>query len=264
MSSSNPRRSEPRMRCLRPKPLSPRALTIFSSPSAIRPWCGRRPSPGLRTALAERAAAVVILGFEANDPKGYGRLVLEGDSLVAIREQKDLLDSELGLAICNAGLMALAGQHGLALLESIGTANAQGEYYLTDAVAIAYARGLGATALGVPEEEVLGINDRQQLAAAEAVLQSRLRGDAMRAGVTFLDPTSVHLSFDTELAGDVTIEPNVFFGPGVRVGTGSLDPSFFASRRCDGRGKIVSSGPSRACAPAPSLATACISAISSR
>lgn len=181
---------------------------------------------GLRAALAERRAAIAVLGFAAKDPNGYGRLIFEGDRLVAIREHKDLYESELGLALCNAGVMAIAGQHALALLESIGNANAQSEYYLTDAVAMAHARDLGAAASRVHEDEVLGINDRQQLAMAEAVLQSRLREQAMQAGVTFLEPASVHLSFDTELAPDVTIEPNVFFGPGVRVGAGSVIRAF--------------------------------------
>jgi bifunctional UDP-N-acetylglucosamine pyrophosphorylase / glucosamine-1-phosphate N-acetyltransferase len=180
----------------------------------------------LRKALAERKAAVVILGFEANDPQGYGRLIVKGDNLVAVREQKDLLESELGLAICNGGLMALAGSHCLKLLESIGTDNAQGEYYLTDAVKLAASGGLGAKALSVSEEEVLGINDRAQLAAAEAIFQTRLRAEAMQKGASFIEPSSVHMSFDTELACDVTVEPNVFFGPGVKVGTGARIRAF--------------------------------------
>ncbi len=145
---------------------------------------------------------------------------------IAIREHKDLRESERDIAWCNAGLMALSGKHSLKLLDSIGTANAQGEYYLTDVVELASSMGLGARALSVAEEEVLGINDRVQLAAAEAVLQTRLRTEAMRKGVTFVDPSSVHLSFDTELGPDVTIEPNVFFGPGVRVGAGTAIRAF--------------------------------------
>lgn len=192
-------------------------LIAFGDTPLVRPETFAQ----LRAALAERKAAVVILGFEANDPKGYGRLVLDGDNLIAIREQKDLREDELGLTVCNGGLMALSGSSALGLLESIGTANAQGEYYLTDAVGLAYQRRLGATALSVAEEEVLGINDRAQLAAAEAVLQARLRAKAMQAGVTFLDPPSVYLSFDTEFGPDVTVEPNVFFGRGVKIGAGS-------------------------------------------
>lgn len=180
----------------------------------------------LRSALAETGAAVVALGFDAAKPEGYGRFILEGNSLVAIREHKDLATNELGLNRCNAGLMALAGASVLSLLEAIGTANAQKEYYLTDAVGLAHARGLKAVAVTVAEEEVLGVNDREQLATAEAVLQTRLRRAAMLAGVTLLDPASVHFCFDTELAADVTVEPNVFFGPGVRVASGSTIRSF--------------------------------------
>jgi bifunctional UDP-N-acetylglucosamine pyrophosphorylase / glucosamine-1-phosphate N-acetyltransferase len=180
----------------------------------------------LRHALAETGAAVVALGFEARGPEGYGRLIFEGDALVAIREQKDLREDECGLTRCNGGLMALAGPTALAILESIGTANAQKEYYLTDAVGLAHGQGLGAKASDVAEDEIMGINDRQQLAAAEAVLQDRLRRAAMRGGVTLIDPASVHLSFDTVLGADVTVEPNVFFGPGVSVGSGSVIRAF--------------------------------------
>jgi bifunctional UDP-N-acetylglucosamine pyrophosphorylase/glucosamine-1-phosphate N-acetyltransferase len=197
-------------------------LIAFGDTPLVRPATFTR----LRNALAERDTAAVILGFEAKDPTGYGRLVVENDNLLAIREHKDLRESERDIAWCNAGLMALSGQHSLTLLDSIGTANAQGEYYLTDVVERAASMGLGARVLTVAEEEVLGINDRVQLAAAEAVLQTRLRADAMRKGVTFVDPSSVHLSFDTDLGPDVTIEPNVFFGPSVRVGAGTAIRAF--------------------------------------
>ncbi|TAL80493.1 MAG: bifunctional UDP-N-acetylglucosamine diphosphorylase/glucosamine-1-phosphate N-acetyltransferase GlmU [Beijerinckiaceae bacterium] len=197
-------------------------LVAFADTPLVRPETFR----GLRTALAETGAAVVALGFDAARPEGYGRFILEGDALVAIREHKDLAASELGLNRCNAGLMALAGASALPLLEAIGTANAQKEYYLTDAVGLAHARGLKAAAVTVAGEEVLGVNDREQLATAETVLQTRLRRAAMLAGVTLLDPGSVHFSFDTELAADVTVEPNVFFGPGVRVAGGSTIRAF--------------------------------------
>ncbi len=185
----------------------------------------------LRSSLAVSVAgqappAVVALGFEASDPTGYGRLIVEADELVAIREHKDMPPEDHGLSFCNAGLMAFAGEHCLRLLETIGDANAQNEYYLTDAIAAARARGLKVAALQAPEGEVLGVNDRVQLAAAESILQERLREAAMRSGATLVDPQSVHLSFDTELGNDVTVEPNVFFGPGVRVADGALIRAF--------------------------------------
>jgi bifunctional UDP-N-acetylglucosamine pyrophosphorylase/glucosamine-1-phosphate N-acetyltransferase len=170
----------------------------------------------MRARLAE-GAGVVALGFEAGDPTGYGRLLLDGDSLVAIREHKDASESERAVTTCNAGLMALDGKAALRLLEGIGNDNAQKEYYLTDAVAAARAAGLPALALLAAEDEVMGVNDRVQLAAAEHVLQRRLREAAMRAGATMIDPETVYLSFDTKIGRDVVIEPNVFFGPGVTV-----------------------------------------------
>ena len=180
----------------------------------------------LRAALAEQKSSVVALGFKADDPTGYGRLILENGELQAIREQKDASEAEGGLRLCNAGLMAFAGKDALKLLDSIGNANNQKEYYLTEAVAIARSTNLGARALIAEADEVLGVNDRSQLAAAEAVLQKRLREKAMRHGVTLLDPSSVYLSCDTQFGCDIVIEPNVFFGPGVSVGDGSVIRAF--------------------------------------
>ncbi len=122
--------------------------------------------------------------------------------------------------------MALSGAHALAILDAIGDANAKGEYYLTDAVEIARARGLSVACATAPEEEVQGVNDRVQLARAEHTLQERLRAAAMRAGVTMIDPQSVFLAFDTVLGEDVLIEPNVVFGPGVVIEVGATIHAF--------------------------------------
>ena len=171
----------------------------------------------LRAAIAE-GAAVAALGFEAADPQGYGRLLVGADgSLAAIREHKDATDAERETRLCNAGLMALAGARALELLDAVGNQNAQKEYYLTDVVAGARAKGLKATHRTAPESEVQGVNDRVQLAAAEAVAQKRLREAAMRSGATLVAPETVHFSADTRLGRDVIVEPNVVFGPGVEV-----------------------------------------------
>ncbi|MEJ0094475.1 MAG: bifunctional UDP-N-acetylglucosamine diphosphorylase/glucosamine-1-phosphate N-acetyltransferase GlmU [Methylocella sp.] len=180
----------------------------------------------MRGALADGSNAIVALGFEAKDPTGYGRLMLKDGALEAIREDRDASEQERRVRTCNAGLMALAGRHALGLLEAIDAENSQREFYLTDAVAIARAQKLAASALIVAEDEVLGVNDRAQLAAAEALLQARLRAEAMREGATLIDPSSVTLAFDTKLGCDVVVEPNVVFGPGVAVGAGSLIRSF--------------------------------------
>ncbi len=180
----------------------------------------------MRKALADYQAAVVVLGFEPEDPTGYGRLLRENGELVAIREEKDATDAEREIGLCNAGLMAFDGRRALKLLESIGNENAKNEYYLTDAVAVARASGYMAAVMDVPQAEVLGVNDRLQLSLAEAYLQERLRESAMIAGATFLDPPSVYLSADTVIGRDVVIEPHVFFGPGVKIGEGTLIRAF--------------------------------------
>jgi bifunctional UDP-N-acetylglucosamine pyrophosphorylase/glucosamine-1-phosphate N-acetyltransferase len=183
----------------------------------------------LRTALA-RGASVAVLGFTPADPAGYGRLVMQGeeqgDELAAIREERDASPAERAIAFCNGGLMALAGNKALALLDAIGNTNAKSEYYLTDAVAIARDMGLKAVAITAEEDDVRGINTKAQLAEAEAVLQQRLRAAAMQAGVTLIAPETVFLSADTKFGKDVIIEPNVVFGPGVTVEDGALIRAF--------------------------------------
>ena len=179
----------------------------------------------LRDALAQ-GAAVAVLGFRAANPFGYGRLVTEGHDLVAIREERDASPAERAITLCNAGLMALAGEYALALLDAIGNTNAKGEYYLTDAVAIARAKGLQAVVIETAEDEVRGINTKGQLAEAEAVLQQRLRAAAMEAGVTMIAPETVFLCTDTKFGKDVIIEPNVVFGPGVTIDDGATIRAF--------------------------------------
>lgn len=170
----------------------------------------------MRAAVAG-GAAVAVMGFEAEDPTGYGRLIMEKGELVAIKEQKDASEAERAIRLANGGIMALDGRKALAILEAIGCNNAQNEYYLPDAVAVARAQGLRCAVVMASPDEVVGVNDRAQLAAAEAVMQERLRADAMRGGATLIAPQTVFLSSDTRLGKDVLIEPNVWFGPGVVI-----------------------------------------------
>jgi len=179
----------------------------------------------LRAPLAE-GAAVVVMAFEAKNPNGYGRLITSGDELLAIREHKDASEAEKAITLCNGGLMAIRGDVALSLLDRIGNSNAKGEYYLTDIVEIARESGHRTAIAVVPEEEVHGVNDRAQLAAAESMIQERLRGAAMAAGVTLVAPETVFLSYDTTLGQDVIVEPHVVFGPGVTVEAGATIHSF--------------------------------------
>lgn len=170
----------------------------------------------LRAPLAE-GAAIVVLGFEARDPAGYGRLIEDGGRLVAIREERDATAEERAITLCNAGLMALRGDLALDLLRKVDNRNAKGEFYLTDVVALMEKSGGRAVVVTAGEDEVQGVNDRVQLAAAERTLQARLRHQAMLDGVTLVAPETVFFSADTKLGADVVVEPHVVFGPGVTV-----------------------------------------------
>ena len=170
----------------------------------------------LRGALGQ-GAALAALGFEAADPTGYGRLIESQGALLGIREHKDATPAERAIRRCNAGPVAFAGAQALPMLDAIGADNAAGEYYLTDLVEIAARNGFSARAIMASEEEVMGVNDRVQLAAAEAAMQRRLRRRAMIEGATLIAPDTVFLSFDTKLGRDVTVEPHVVFAPGVTV-----------------------------------------------
>jgi bifunctional UDP-N-acetylglucosamine pyrophosphorylase/glucosamine-1-phosphate N-acetyltransferase len=179
----------------------------------------------LRKAISD-GAAVALLGFQPADPAGYGRLLMKNGELAGVKEDRDATPEEKKIALCNGGLMALDGGKALAILEKIGNANAKGEYYLTDAVAIARDMGLKAVAIDAEEDDVRGINTKGQLSEAEDVLQKRLRGAAMEAGVTLIAPETVFLAADTTFGKDITVEPYVVFGPGVTVEDGATIRSF--------------------------------------
>ncbi len=196
-------------------------LVAFADTPLIRPTT----FSALREALAG-GAQIAALGFEARDPAGYGRFVTRDGGLEANVEHKDATTAQRAIRTCNAGLMALDGRHALAILDAIGSANAQGEFYLTDAVAVARAQGLKAVALSAPESEVQGVNGRVQLAAAEAEFQRRKRIEIMTGGATITAPETVFFSHDTVVGADVLIEPHVVFGPGVSIADGAVIHAF--------------------------------------
>jgi len=196
-------------------------LVIYGDTPLIRPQTLRR----MRGALAG-GAAIAVLGFRPADPTGYGRLVLERGELIAIREEADASAQERAIQLCNGGLMAFDGASALAILERIDSNNRKGEFYLTDAVAIARAMRRKAVTIETEEDDVRGINTKAQLAEAEAVLQQRLRREAMEAGVTLVAPETVYLSDDTRFGRDVVIEPFVVIGPGVTVEDNAVIRSF--------------------------------------
>src|SRR5450631_914759 len=174
----------------------------------------------------QNGAALAVLGFRAADPTGYGRLVVAGDQLVAIREQADASLAERAIRLCNAGVMAFDGYRALKIIEKIANANSKAEYYLSDAVGIVRQQGLEAVVIETSEDEVRGINTKAQLAEAEQVMQARLRKAALEAGVTMIAPETVYLAADTTFGSDVTIEPFVVIGPGVTIADGAVIHSF--------------------------------------
>jgi len=165
--------------------------------------------------------AVIVLGFRPTDPAGYGRLITDGGgALRAIVEHNDADEDQRAIELCNGGAMAIDGAVLFEYLSEIDNENAKQEYYLTDIVEIACRHDRECGVVECPEEETFGINSRAQLAAAEKLMQQRLRSAALASSVTMVDPDTVYLSADTTFGRDVVLEPHVFIGPGVSIGDG--------------------------------------------
>jgi bifunctional UDP-N-acetylglucosamine pyrophosphorylase / glucosamine-1-phosphate N-acetyltransferase len=187
----------------------------------------------LRRLLAKRSDQhpMAVLGFNAANPFGYGRLLGQGDTITAIREHKDATDAERAITLCNSGIIAIAAKHLWPILKQLTPANTQGEFYLTDVVELMAKAGHACALATCDEAEVAGVNDRLQLSYIEAEFQRRLRRKAMLEGATLLAPETVYFSADTKIGKDVIIEPNVFFGPNVSVGD---DVEILASSHIEG------------------------------
>ena len=196
-------------------------LIVYGDTPLVQPASLSR----LRDAIGG-GAAVAVLGFRASDATSYGRLIVEKNQLVTIREETDASASERKTALCNGGTMALAGKTALAILGRIGDHNRKHEFYLTDAVEIARGMALSAAAVEVEEDEMRGINTKKQLAEAEAAAQQRLRQSALDAGVTLIAPETVYLCADTKFGREVVVEPFVVFGEKVTVEDGAVIHSF--------------------------------------
>ena len=162
--------------------------------------------------------AVVVLGFEPADRLRYGRVIASGSSRIEkMVEYKDATPAERDCRLCNSGLMAVRAQDLFALLARVGNDNAAKEFYLVDIVNIAIADGRACAVITTDPFDVAGINSRAELAEMEAQWQARRRQRAMDDGATLVAPDTVWFSHDTNIGRDVLIEPNVFFGPGVKI-----------------------------------------------
>jgi bifunctional UDP-N-acetylglucosamine pyrophosphorylase / glucosamine-1-phosphate N-acetyltransferase len=187
-------------------------------------------SETLSQLLQERrraSAAVIVSGMRPADPAPYGRFVLGPDgALERIVEAADTTAEERAIGLVNGGIMAIDARYADELIDALDRDNAKGEFYLSDIIRIARRQGLVCGAVELPAEELIGINTRAELAAAEALMQWRLRRAAMDSGVTLVAPETVYLNADTRLGRDVVVEPNVTFGPGVTVAEGAHIRSF--------------------------------------
>lgn len=171
-------------------------------------------------------AAVSVLGFEAENPARYGRLITDGDRLKRIVEFKDATPAERAVRLCNSGVMAASAELLFDLLSEIDANNAPGELYLTDVIGKAVGRGLSCTAIRCAERETLGVNSRVELMQAEKEFQTLRRAEALEDGISMPAPETVHFSYDTVIGRDAIIEQNVVFGPGVTVESGAQIRAF--------------------------------------
>jgi len=174
----------------------------------------------LRALLDRRVhqrAGLALMAMRPADPGRYGRLLTLNGAVLRIVEWADATPEERRIDLCNAGALCGPATRVLPWLRAIKPDNAQSEFYLTDLVALAVRDGERVEAVEAPEDELRGINSRAELAAAEAVLQNRLRAAAMHGGATLTAPETVFFSYDTVLGPDTTVGPNVVFGPGVVV-----------------------------------------------
>ncbi|GGY84339.1 bifunctional protein GlmU [Cellvibrio zantedeschiae] len=169
-----------------------------------------------------------LLTVNMQDPTGYGRIVRDASGAVTeIVEHKDASDEQKKIAEINTGIMAVKAKHLQKWLPALKNNNAQGEYYLTDIIAMAKADGV-AIHVEQPNavEEVEGINNRQQQAALERFYQKQKANDLMVAGVTLLDPARIDIRGNLTVGRDVVIDVNCVFEGEVELGDGVvLEPN---------------------------------------
>nr|WP_243415125.1 bifunctional UDP-N-acetylglucosamine diphosphorylase/glucosamine-1-phosphate N-acetyltransferase GlmU [Altererythrobacter segetis] len=200
-------------------------LVLYADVPFVRPQTMRAMIE--RMHIAGDTADIVVLAFEPEDTLEYGRVISDGGRINWMVEYKDASEKERACRLCNSGLMAVRGEGLFELLAQVVNDNAQGEYYLPDIVNVAIKRGGACAVVTTPDpDEVAGINSRGELAAAEGRWQHARRAQAMAEGATLVAPETVHFAWDTALGRDVTIEPNVVFGPGVNVADGATIHAF--------------------------------------
>ena len=182
----------------------------------------------------KKGADLAVLGFVSNNPKQYGRMVIdENNNLKRIIEFKDANKDEIDIKLCNSGVMISSGKILFSLLNQIKNNNSAQEFYLTDIVYNANKEGLNVQYVNCSELEAQGVNNRQDLSEVENQFQVNKRMEALANGVTLKDPSSIYFSYDTEIGRDTIIEPNVTFGTGVKIKNDVIVKSFSYLEGCE-------------------------------
>jgi len=188
-------------------------------------------------------AGATLLTAEVEDPRGYGRVVHGKDGVVCrVVEEVDATDEEAAISEVNTSIYCFRRSILAPALRRLTPANAQGEYYLTDSVSVLFNAGYRVQSLVLPDAmEAAGVNDRAQLAVAEAELRDRINERWMRRGVTMWDPERTYVDAQVELAADVSLLPGVILRGRCRVGEGSeIGPNCVLTDTTVGRGATVS------------------------
>lgn len=168
----------------------------------------------------DQAAVVTVLTALMDDPYGYGRVVRDGEGRVLrIVEQKDADPEEQDIREINSGIYCMESDFLFDNIRSVSNDNAQREYYLTDLVAIAVRKGLACLARPTDDaDEIMGVNDRAQLAEASRILRRRINHGHLLAGVTLIDPEQTYIDHGVTIGADTTIHPNCRIGGGTVIG----------------------------------------------
>lgn len=222
------------------------ALPAIEDGHRVLVLCGDVPlvTPELLGPLVETGSpdGVAILTVELENPSGYGRIKRDvAGRVVAIVEEADADEAERAIREINTGLMALPAGRLRAWLERLGNENAQGEYYLTDVIAFAIADGVDVTGVRAPSaDEVLGVNDKRQLAAAERAYQRRVAMRLLDDGATLADPDRIDVRGELDVGEDVFIDVGCVFEGRVELGDGvRIGPHCVVSDAAIGAGTVV-------------------------
>jgi bifunctional UDP-N-acetylglucosamine pyrophosphorylase/glucosamine-1-phosphate N-acetyltransferase len=183
-------------------------------------------------AARAKGADLALLGFEPEDAALLGRLIIHDGKVERIVEARDASSEQLAVRACYAGMLVASSERLFGWLSKVGNDNAKHEYYLTDVVSIAREEGADIRAAFAPETAVMGADTLMGVAAAEAAFQAARRQTLMLSGVLMPAPETVFLSWDTDLAPGVTVEPNVVFAPGVKVESGAVIRAFSHLEGC--------------------------------